>query len=57
MKKVAKVVFVGFLALAVMGFAFSQGKPVEAKEVVIKAWAVGPDDPSITRAQNLVAAG
>lgn len=57
MKKVARVQFVGLLTLAVIGLTLSQGKPVEAKEVVIKAWAVGPDDPSITRAQNLVAAG
>lgn len=57
MRSFARALSIGLLILTALGFAFSQGKGAEAREVLITAWTVGPDGPSITRAQNLEAAG
>lgn len=57
MRRFARALSIGLLTLTALGFAFSQGKGAEAREVLITAWTVGPDGPSITRAQNLEAAG
>jgi len=57
MRSFARALSIGLLTLTALGFTFSQGKGAEAREVLITAWTVGPDDPSITRAQNLEAAG
>ena len=57
MDRSSRVLSVALIGFAMMVSIFSQGKPAEAKKIVIRAWAVGPDDPSITRAQNLEAAG
>ncbi len=57
MDRSSRVLLTALLGFAMMVSIFSQGKPAEAKKILIRAWAVGPDDPSITRAQNLEAAG
>lgn len=57
MKGFSKVLCVVHLFLVVFMFGIIRIQTAEAKRMVIRAWTVGPDDPSITRAQNLEAAG